>query len=64
MKVLLTGAAGFIGFNLTKRPLEEGNNVIVIDNINNYYDLILKKSGLVNQYGIKILGNLSKPIYY
>ena len=44
MKVLVTGAAGFIGFHLCKRLLKEGNNVLGIDNINSYYDVELKNS--------------------
>lgn len=41
-KILVTGSAGFIGFHLTKRLLEEGNIVVGIDNINEYYDPELK----------------------
>lgn len=44
--VLITGAAGFIGFYLAKRLLEDGCNVIGIDNLNTYYDVNLKKSRL------------------
>ena len=44
MKVIVTGAAGFIGFHLCKRLLKEGNNVLGIDNINSYYDVELKNS--------------------
>ncbi|MGD9731515.1 MAG: NAD-dependent epimerase [Desulfamplus sp.] len=44
--VLITGAAGFIGFYLSKRLLEDGCNVIGIDNLNTYYDVNLKKSRL------------------
>ena len=40
--ILVTGAAGFIGSSLVNRLLSEGNNVIGIDNINNYYDQKLK----------------------
>lgn len=40
--VLVTGAAGFIGFHLCKRLLEDSNNVVGIDNINDYYDVNLK----------------------
>ena len=43
MKVLVTGAAGFIGFHLTLSLLERGDEVIGIDNINDYYDPSLKK---------------------
>tara|TARA_A100000164_G_scaffold375095_1_gene409387 strand:- start:146 stop:1168 length:1023 start_codon:yes stop_codon:yes gene_type:complete len=46
MKVLVTGAAGFIGFHLSKRLLKDGYNLIAIDNLNNYYDPNLKKDRL------------------
>lgn len=46
MKVLVTGAAGFIGFHLTKRLLEAGCQVVGIDNLNDYYDVNLKKDRL------------------
>lgn len=39
---LVTGAAGFIGYHLAKRLLDEGKNVIGIDNLNDYYDVNLK----------------------
>ena len=42
MKILVTGTAGFIGHNLTKKLLERGDEVIGIDNINDYYDVNLK----------------------
>jgi len=47
MRVLVTGAAGFIGFHLSKRLLEEGCKVFGIDNLNDYYDVNLKKARLV-----------------
>jgi UDP-glucuronate 4-epimerase len=45
-KVLLTGAAGFIGMHLALRLLARGDSVIGIDNLNNYYDVSLKKARL------------------
>ncbi|MBI5559410.1 MAG: NAD-dependent epimerase [Deltaproteobacteria bacterium] len=45
-KVLITGAAGFIGFFLAKRLLAEGVEVVGLDNLNDYYDPGLKRSRL------------------
>ena len=42
MKILVTGTAGFIGFHLAKRLLSGGNELVGLDNINNYYDVLLK----------------------
>lgn len=46
MKILVTGAAGFIGYHLSKCLLEHGYAVIGIDNMNDYYDVGLKESRL------------------
>ena len=46
MKILVTGSAGFIGFHTSKRLLDSGYDVIGLDNLNNYYDINLKKDRL------------------
>ncbi|WP_434278275.1 NAD-dependent epimerase [Acinetobacter sp. CE-15] len=46
MKVLVTGAAGFIGFNVAKKLLERGDDVVGFDNMNDYYDPALKQARL------------------
>lgn len=46
MKILVTGAAGFIGFHVTKKLLERGDEVVGLDNLNNYYDVKLKDARL------------------
>lgn len=46
MKYLVTGAAGFIGFHVSKRLLEAGHQVVGIDNLNDYYDVSLKQARL------------------
>lgn len=44
MKILVTGAAGFIGFHTSKQLLDRGDSVIGLDNFNDYYDVGLKQS--------------------
>ena len=46
MKILVTGAAGFIGFHLCKSLLSKGHQVVGIDNVNDYYDVNLKYARL------------------
>ncbi|MEC3908048.1 NAD-dependent epimerase [Tamlana sp. 2201CG12-4] len=51
MKILVTGAAGFIGYHVSKTLLNKGHKVFGLDNINDYYDINLKLSRL-EQLGI------------
>jgi len=43
MKIIVTGAAGFIGFHLCKHLCERGDDIVGIDNFNNYYSVKLKR---------------------
>jgi len=45
-KVLVTGAAGFIGSHLSERLLSRGDDVVIVDELNDYYDVNLKKANL------------------
>ncbi len=58
MKVIVTGVAGFIGYHVAKKLILNNYKVIGIDNINNYYDIKLKKKRLEN------LKKLSKNFYF
>jgi UDP-glucuronate 4-epimerase len=46
MRILVTGAAGFIGYHTAERLLARGNEVIGLDNLNDYYDVTLKQARL------------------
>jgi UDP-glucuronate 4-epimerase len=46
MKILVTGAAGFIGFHLSRALIAKGHTVVGLDNLNDYYDVNLKKARL------------------
>lgn len=52
MAILVTGCAGFIGFHLSKKLLEQGEEVIGLDNINDYYSITLKNDriSILNQF--------------
>jgi len=51
MKILVTGAAGFIGFHLSRYLLARGDEVVGLDNLNDYYDVYLKKARLAQLQG-------------
>ena len=57
MKILVTGAAGFIGSRLMARLAERGDEVVGLDNINDYYDVRLK-------YGTVSYTHLTLPTTY
>lgn len=67
MKILVTGAAGFIGFHVSKILLQNQHQVVGIDNINDYYDIGLKYARLA-ELGIvkkeaKVFNNPSKGVH-
>lgn len=51
LKIIVTGSAGFIGYHLTKRLVDEKYQVIGIDNLNNYYNPLMKQNRLKNITG-------------
>ena len=71
MKILVTGAAGFIGFYLAEKLISLGHSVTGIDNINDYYDVNLKYARLLHsgikreeiEYGKKVKSDASPPEY-
>ena len=52
MKILVTGGAGFIGSSVAKSLIDRGDEVVIVDNLNDYYDPELKNSRLeqLNKY--------------
>ena len=64
MSILVTGSAGFIGFHLCKKLLEEKFEVIGFDNLNNYYDVNLKLNRIKELKNIalknKVIFNFAK----
>lgn len=69
MKILVTGAAGFIGYSIAARLIREGHEVVGLDSLNSYYDTRLKYARL-QQLGIRqedirdegIIGSVSTPL--
>jgi nucleoside-diphosphate-sugar epimerase len=51
LKILVTGTAGFIGSHLAHRLLDRGDEVIGVDNVNDYYDVNLKEARLARLTG-------------
>ncbi len=57
MKILITGAAGFIGYHLSKKLLENSIQVVGFDNLNSYYDPKLKEARI---YNLNLISNKNK----
>ncbi|MEH6770800.1 NAD-dependent epimerase [Maribacter arcticus] len=68
MKILVTGAAGFIGFFVAKSLLDQGHTVVGLDNINDYYDINLKYDRLkelgIEKNDAEIFNNLASSSTY
>ena len=58
--ILVTGCAGFIGMHITKKLLENNQRVLGVDNLNNYYDVNLKKKRINLLKKTKILFFIKK----
>ncbi len=63
MKILVTGSSGFIGYHLVKRLLNDGHQVVGIDNHNDYYDVslkVLRKNKCLNKNFTFVLNDINK----
>ena len=61
MKILVTGAAGFIGFFTAKQLLDRGDAVVGLDNFNDYYDVSLKEARAKRDDARTLLANSADP---
>jgi len=63
MSILITGAAGFIGFNISKKLIENGQEIIGLDNFNSYYDPKLKEARYKELIKISQKKNIEMSFY-
>ncbi len=66
MRVLVTGAAGFIGYHVCERLLQEGHSVCALDNLNDFYDPQIKQSNLLDLQSLAkpfsiVVGDITEP---
>ena len=54
MKIIITGVAGFIGFSLAYKLLEQNHRIVGIDNLDDYYSVNYKKKGFYSSKNLKI----------